>query len=481
VRLFVSLIMLVTQSSQRRRKDTQRIFNNKSLSILVLLFFTTTLLSSESEVDDSKSNLDLAQIIRSIALIYTDDALDPEVEEFLNYKQEIIWEDNAYVYLWGMDKITENPYATGKEILEKLVEDDKHYNYEQRPLNFDFLDDYSNHELPEDDLLCKKSEKGCFLSIFENQSQIDSVLSKYDFYIPRYLEFLNYKHFNQIASRRLESALPSYRTLTKSQQIYHLSILSKLLKSNRIDAISILSKELDLLKVKLEKVDSLISKMIAVELISENVELFNLLYQKKYINLKSKTDISVFDKLTHLQITLYQAMFEEHSKGLKMIFDWTSDYKTLTKKAKNPLGDSLMKLFYFFVSKPNLTVNTHYHKIVKHLLRTTGLPVNEFYHVEKEFNDKPEHDRIRNYLGYTMMSTMMPSYLDYQARVFDIDMKIQLMRLITLSNSIDELIQSDDFKSSYDKTSPFIKDGKLCYTGSVDINEKYRCLLIINN
>lgn len=476
--------LLVAQNSQRRHEDTHRVLSQKTLFktfwIISLVFFGTISHAKNKTGQDQKSDFDLAQIIRSIALIYTDDELDPEVEKFINHQPEIIWEDNAYVYLWGMDKETDDPYATGKEILEQLFADDKFYNYEQRPLNFNFLDDYSTLEIPENDLLCKISEKECFLSIIENQNQIESIITKYDFYITRYLKFLNYKHFNQIADRRLESALPSYRTIIKSQQIYHLSIFSKLLKSNRFDIISILSKELDLIKDKLEKADSLISKMIAIALINENLEFLNLLHQSKTINLKSKTDVSIFNPLTLSQMTLYQAMYEEHSKGLKMVFDWTSDYKSLTRKAKNQYGDALMKIFYFFASKPNLTVNIQYHNIIKHLLRTTQLPAIEFYKEEKIFNYKPKHDRIRNYVGYTLISQVMPQYLDYQARVFDIDMKIQLMRLIVQSNSITDLIQSDDFLSSYDKTSPYIKDGKLCYSGSVEINKKYRCLLILN-
>lgn len=105
----------------------------KTLNILVLLVFTTILIANETELEEPKSDFDLAQIIRSIALIYTDDKLDPEVEEFLNNQPEIIWEDNAYVYLWGMDKITDDPYATGKEILEKILEEDELFEYEQHP------------------------------------------------------------------------------------------------------------------------------------------------------------------------------------------------------------------------------------------------------------------------------------------------------------------------------------------------------------
>ena len=92
--------------AQRRRKVTQRVFNNKILiktfSLFLLIFFVSILHANNNLEKKTQSNFDLAQVIRSIALIYTNDKLDPEVEEFLNYKQEIIWEDNAYVYLREM-------------------------------------------------------------------------------------------------------------------------------------------------------------------------------------------------------------------------------------------------------------------------------------------------------------------------------------------------------------------------------------------
>ena len=58
-------------------------------------------------------------------------------------------------------------------------------------------------------------------------------------------------------------------------------------------------------------------------------------------------------------------------------------------------------------------------------------------------------------------------------------MKIQLLRLLIQSESIDNLKVGDEFLSSFDQTKPYIKDGKICYSGLVDKFRDYRCLLII--
>lgn len=452
-------------------------FDPKYICLLLLFCFAS--IAAVDVQDDEKHNYDLAQIIQSIALIYTDDKLDPEVEKFINYEPEIIWEDNAYVYLWGMRTKEESPYKVGKEILEKLVEEDKLYNYEQHPLNLDFLDDYEQFDLPESNLLCKKHEKGCINKILKNKN-IGLFLSEYEFYKFRYLIFLKFYHFNQIADRRLESPIPSFMAITYAQKIFHISVLHEIKNTPKAITTEQLIDELNHLKNLLKQSDTLLSKMVILAMINENVEFINYLYQNNLTNFNVVNSQTIFRPLKQSEKSLYNAMYEEHTKGMKMLFDWTSDYKALTRKAKNLFGDGLMKVYHFLVSKPNLTVNTQYNQIVKQLLIITKLPPKLFYKEYEKFENKVTHDKIRNYIGHLLMSYPMPDYLIYQARIFDVDMKIQLLRLIIQSESIYNLNISDEFLSSYDNTEPFVKDGKICYSGVTELFPENRCLLIYN-
>lgn len=447
-----------------------------NLSIFLLVFCTIAFAKLDVQ-NNSKDSVNIEQIIRSIALIYTDDKLDPEVKILINHQPEIIWDDNAYVYLWGMNVKTDNPYKTGKEILEKLLAEDKLYNYEQHPLDLSFLNDYPLYETPESDLLCKKHESECFEKIINNDKDVKLLLNEYGFYKSRYLTFLKFNYFKQIADRRLESPLPSFRIITIAQKIYHIYLLTNLKNISETQLVNLLERELIQLKNKLKNADTLIAKMVVVALINENIEMFSYLYQNKLINLDSHS--SILKPLSSSERSIYNAMYEEHSKGMKMVFDWTTDVLSLaSKKERTPFTEAVLRLLYFFVSKPNLTVNTQYYGIVKHLLRVTKSPPKQFYQEYNTFAYQTTQDQIRNYIGHMLLKYPMPDYLIYQARVFDIDMKLQLMRLVIQSKSIRNLKQDDKFLSTYDHTPAFIKDNKICYSGMAKMFPEFRCLTV---
>ncbi|MFK8013764.1 MAG: hypothetical protein AB8B80_17125 [Marinicellaceae bacterium] len=477
------MINNITQRSQRRRKDSQRIFNYKTLSILVLLFFTTTLFSSESEVEESKNDFNLAQIIRSIALIYTDDKLDPEVEEFLNYKQEIIWEDNAFVYLWGMDKITDDPYKTGKEILVKLLEEDKLYDYEKHLYNSDFIDEYTNIEKLDHDLICSKIDKDCTNKVLIPSIDLKTIITENSKLIERYKEFTYFKHFKIISQLSYDNPWPSYRIITDSQKLFHLKLIENFNHSPVKTIIDELIMELNSLKLKLKDADTLISKMVILTMVSENIELFNIIIQKTNSTLYNYPTNILFKHLSPSEISIYSALFYEHYIGLKMVYDISVDIERINEEKFKYPTIQFLKILAFIGIKPNLTVNTQYHNVIKKLFEFSKLSQQEFYQKYYSEEIKANHDIIRNYYARVLIADVSTDfksmYLEYQARLFDLDMKVQLLRLLIQSDSINNLKKGEEFLSSYDGTEPFIKDGKLCYSGLFNNNEKYRCLLIL--
>lgn len=445
------------------------------LSLFLVVF--CTIVFAELDVQHmSNGSVKIEQIVRSIALIYTDDKLEPEVEKFINHQPKIIWDDNAYVYLWGMNVKTDNPYKIGKEILEKLLAEDKLYNYEQHPLELSFLNDYPLYKTPESDLLCKKHKSECFEKIINNDKAVKQFLKDYGFYKSRYLTYLKFNYFNQIADRRLESPLPSFRTITIAQKVVHIYLLANLKNISKTKLVNQLESELIRLKNKLEKADTLIAKMIVVALINENIEMFNYLYQNKLINLGSHS--SLFKPLSSSERSLYNAMYEEHSKNLKYLYDYISDPKRLVKKKYKPVTYQLMKLVYFIVAKPNLTANTVYNDYIANLLYLTQLKSYLYYSEIKQSKNEINHDPIRNFMVYKLSDGVFPDYYNYPARVFDIDMKLQLMRLVIQSESIRNLKQDDKFLSTYDHTPAFIKDDKICYSGMAKMFPEFRCLTI---
>lgn len=324
--------------------------------------------------------------------------------------------------------------------------------------------------------MCTKHEDGCISIILNSDSSKDFLLVDYDFYRLRYLKFLNFNHFTQIAYRRLQSPLPNYMTIKYAQKIYHISLLKNLNKLNNTNISNQLEYELERLINHLEKTDTLIAKMIVLSLINENIDFFNYLFQQENFNLNMSS--SVFRPLSTSERSLYNAMYEEHSKSLKMVFDWTSDYKTLIRKQYNPYTDARMKMIYFVLVKPNLTVNAIYNDYIKKLLIMTQSPINYYYANANNSNKQIKYNSIRNYGAYKWMEGSIPEYFEYQIRVFDIDMKLQLMRLFIESESIDDLKMHEDYLNSYDQSLPFKEESRWCYNGKHENFQEYRCLNI---
>ncbi len=443
-----------------------------SISLIVLLFQTLDVNLPEKP---AKPSIDLPNIIRSIALIYKDDALDPEVAAFINQPLEPVWKANAYVYLWGMDKITNDPYQTGVEILKLLEQENQQFNYEKRPYDYSFAHHFTKYESPKSDLLCERYTRSCINEIINNKPQASKFISDHAHYISRYNNFLSFKHFKQIANLRMDTPLPTYIILLKAQKLYHISLLlnSDTNEERMIDSIL---EELTYLRIQLANIDTLLGKMLIAVLLNENIELLNYAIQTAQTLLN--IDSSGISRLTPAERSIYNAMNQEHSKNLKRFIDYIEDPNRLSKKNSKPLTRKLMKLICFFVAKPNLTANTIYFDFMKLSLEHNRLSISQYYKRIKNTSGQISHDPIRNYMSWKLLTDTLPEYKEYQMRIFDIDMKLQLIRLLIDSGSIEKMTKNKNLLSSFDQTPAFIENDKVCYSGLATMSPEFRCLLI---
>lgn len=438
-------------------------------SLIILLFTTTTTHLAEKQTQDI---IDLPSILRSIALIYTDDELDPEVEQFISYQPEPIWEDNAYVYLWGMNRVTDEPYKVGTEILKLLEQENLNYNFEKRPYNYAFADSFEQYSKPESQLLCKKNNKSCILDIINNEAKTHDLLSEYGFYIQRYLIFLSYRNFKQIADMNMDTPITSYRTIVDAQKLYHISLLSKIDSAETDLLIEQLLFELHQLRNKLQQIDTLLGKMVMLSMLNENIEVLNYLIQKNIIEIDINE--SELRTLSADEMSIFNAIYQEQAKNLKQLYDYIDDPNRLVKKEYKPITRQLMKLISFLVAKPNLTANTIYNDYSKNLLNLTKGSSSSYY---EALNKQPlyiHHDPIRNYMVWKTLKDVFPDYYPYQARAYDIDIKLQLMRQLIHFNTIDEMV---------DESPAYIEQDKVCYPSQSQLIPEhmfpeYLCLII---
>jgi hypothetical protein len=443
-------------------KNTQKKIKYKSLlkncAVILLAFFISTA--------DAKNNnnFDLAQTIRSIALIYTDDKLDPEVEKFLNHKQETIWEDNAYVYFWGINIKSKTPYKAGKEILEGLMKDSYH--------------GFEHIELIKHKFLCEIESIECLESIIKNNAQVKKFVIQNKELIERYQTFLKFKHLDKIHYTGLIVPVHNINTLRKIQDLYHLKLLSDFLHNDPNVLIKKLVNELNDLKFKLIQANDLYIKFAINRLINKNINLFNILYQKTELDFSSVDIETVFSSLSIKEMSFESTYNSDFQNMLKLVYQETSDpgfYNQRLKKTK------INEKMFFLISKPNLTVNTQYYTFIKPILDQSRLNPTKFENSNDEFNIKARHDWIRNYFGSELSNIIFNSYRKYitfQSTIYELNKKIELLRLLIQYKSVSDLIKNTKSASLFDKSKPYQKDKKLCYSGLIERNEKYRCLII---
>jgi hypothetical protein len=431
---------------------------------------------SSERVQQENEGFNFNQALQSLALIFYDDSLDSEVEEFLNFRLPVVWEDNAYVYLWGMGHETDDPYTTGKEILIQLLEEERLYNYEQRPLDLTFLEGYKKKSYSSE-LLCSKKSSDCMKTIESHSKEIENLVLKFDIEINSYLTFLKFNAYNTFAFYAMESPLPSFRTITNAQKLFHL----KLLNANKpsIASEKVLS-ELSRLRERLSQADNLISKMVFAAMIAESVDMLNHLYAKHHINISY--DLIPFSKLNSNEMSAYKALFSEFNNTHRMVYDLLNDPTRFHTVEENKTAEAVfLRLFYRFLAKPNLSLNTEFHKSLIPRLNATKFVPSQFYEHLNHLHPQKLHNPYRNFIGTVLLDYARPHYEDYQVRLFDLDMKLQLLRGRLESDSINDLLNNKNYLSSFDQSPAFIDNEKICFSGLIEENKDIRCILTYDN
>lgn len=450
------------------------------MKVLLLYFLFISNFTHTQIINDEKQQFILTalDVIRSIALIYTDDKLLPEVEEMINYKQKAIWEENAYIYLWGMNFNTKTPYETGQSLLNELVEKEKVFDSKDEIISLSSNKSRVKLKLPKSDLLCSLNTVGCFEKIQNNLKDVELLLTENPQYSHRYLEFLRLKYFNEIAGNLMTAPVPNYRVLSLSQKFYHLSLMSELINNDGYKIEGKLSLELTYLRNKLVQADTIFAKIIVASMVNENIELFSSLYQYKLIDIGLRKYQKLFSPLTKLEFNWHHVLYTEYSNQIKMLKYSSNSHFMINSDDHLKQNIQLMRLGLFILLKPNLTVNSLYKNKIKHSLKVSKLPAHQFYESINKI-EVGSHDKIRNYLGTTMVDIASPNYLSYQSLTFDLDMKIKLLRQLGHYKSIDSILKKSTVLSTYDLTKAFRKDNKLCYSGLIKQNKRYQCLIII--
>ncbi|WP_395373717.1 hypothetical protein [Marinicella sp. W31] len=422
------------------------------------------------------------------ALVYdTDDvALDAEVAEFLAYEPVAQWDDNAYVYLWGMDRQTDDVYQTGLEILRQVKAADQAFNHVD-DYDLGFLNKYQTIDLPDAEVFCSFLDAGCFEKTWDNLDALLLPSQDHQTLMTRYLEFFNYDNFSHPKSMTIESPHPTFRSIISAQRLHHIKILGQFKAGKHEEALALLEKQNKDIRKKLSQTNGLIDKMVLNAMLAELIEFANFSYAKKILSAKDVKAAGIFEPLTEQELSVYQPMIMEYNTMMRMLSVLLpQQIKDLDNNPPHWLFESFPDSSKAMI-KPNLFLNVQYHQQVKRNLLVHQQNAHDFYQGYDALDIVVAHDLSRNAVGKVFNLTVQENkevYLFYQVRLYDLDMKIQLLRAIMAEGSVlqlMEVVQKEPTKypNSYDSSAPYMDDGKVCYSGLDKKNQKYRCLFVL--
>jgi hypothetical protein len=404
-----------------------------------------------------------------------DDELNPEVIDLLekyheNSQQKKI--SQAYFYLLGF-MVAENdePIKIGKEIFKSIQQGEKNALLNNVPFTYKDYPEKLKTLLPEGDIYCQLLEPNCSRFLFQDVSVLESTLEKYKLILKRYNEFIQYNDYSTLTQPTISEPLPYFYPAIKANRLLLVKSIVQAKHANTDQAMTILNDNRRYLRQQLSLQDTLIGKMVFVQLIANNLDV-SFLLSREY-------EAISFQPIAMLN-TSEKDLEGVMAREFKMNYDW---YQSM---AGNPeifeQGGDVPEWYVDMIYKPNMTINTlfpAYKKIIE-LAKLT--PVMFLQSVSKEKpNTGFKITQIRNIVGFALNQIGGPNYNDYIVRFFDLDSKILLFN--SLINQQDIKLASEMIANPYYPTqyvSSFSSDEELvCFPeGPLPNDKNRRCLRI---
>ena len=464
---------------------TQSKIKNQWFVVIILMASFSQLMASSSV---GKRNIEGTPGDENALVYETEDvALDAEVAEFLAYKPDVQWQENAYVYLWGMDRETDDVYQTGLEILQQVAAADQAFDY-INDYNNEFLLKYETIELPKHKDFCSFLEADCFAKTWVHLDKLLLQLEDHQTLMSRYIRFFSYKVYARPMLMTSESPFPNLRSLTIGQRLLHLKMLSDLKAGKIKKALAQIKKQNQEIRNKLSQTNGLIDKMVMTAMLAELIEFVHIGYTKKWLSGKEIKATGILKPLTKEELSVHEPMFMEYQTMMQML------HVVLSQELSSLQTEPSHWIFEFFpdlpkaMIKPNLFLNVQYHEHIKLNLAVHKQDANEYYSGYESLDIVVGHDLARNAVGKVFNLTAQENkeiYLHYQVRLYDLDMKIQLLRAVIEEGGVSQLMEAvkkepTKYPNSYDSSAPFKDENKICYSGLDEKNLKYRCLFILD-
>lgn len=388
-----------------------------------------------------------------------DEELLPEVQAIKDIKAKPYQADNAYPALIALSYYPESSYQSATQKIRQQLNDnitEQGYDY----LNHQDEEQLEKHKLDAQQLRkltrCHtRKEKNCVTKYVTNLSNQPITNPHSQIILGRYRALIEYPNYQEATQLTFDSPIPAYSPLLSTQRVL---LLNEWLH-NRTDFISLLSKDLAFWRMILKNNNLLITKMIAIAAIHNDIQILAYDIQSGNLN---KNQLLNFQR--HISSLNQQELDFQKIIEFEMKYAMSTFYSAL-----NESSDVFDRWFYQPLYQPQATINQYYLANIKLTKELNNLDSPAFYDAYQadEWPYKPEFKSpisLYNPSGKLLIKYSVGNYRDYFARVHDLNAMLVLLKLrieLALNNdqNISTLINKSAYKNPY-TLKPFDYDAE---------------------
>ena len=417
----------------------------------------------------AKLLISIIVLILAVLLLQIDDDLDPVAAQLIS-KAEPAGKHDSYAYLWGIDaSANEDPYEVGKSLITSIKRSEAAGGITLDSVTYEPYPEAKKLPLPKDSLICTVRNDGCIEMMFKGGVNIDRLVQDNTTLISRYNYFNSLNQYNTQTQAHLSEPLPSYEYITTGNSLVLLKAIRAAAMNSCVISTALLKTNISGIRNQLKQQDTLIGKLVYLNLLSENLDVAFLV-----LGICGNSHYFEVPALAEHERTLELAMSREYS----------AFYSVIKEIARNPeafkKGGSLPGWMVRTVIKPNITANDKLPLYVNAIKLSTLSPKMFLEKVSVKGVAEFETSYVRNLVGSIFNQVAAVNYDETIAVFFDIDAKIFLYN--SMARSLDVKFLVGGISNPYYDTGHYASitaDGNwACFDGPLPDTKRQRCLRI---
>ena len=377
-------------------------------------------------------------IISGVLLLWWDEALDPQVQVWLDYNERsVAAHDNGYFTLMGLFAApADDPHEVGRkrvqayELALAATPEAGHLEYEDYPSSLRLR---AGEEFQ---FLCQVEKWACVSRILEQAGTVVAVTEQHRVLLDRYRSLYDFPAFHSTATPGIDEPVVPYHLLDSLNRLLGVRLSLEFHFGSRLKAVEDLIRDMQFLRRLLADSDQLRMKLLVLEMLVRDLHLLAQLFDSHlYLHeyLPNLDDILV--DLSAAESTVSACVRREFEVLVNLMLTLEST-SPLNLDARLPAW--VMKLLF----KPNATVNRllENYQLIDEL---TALPPSE---LARKLSQLPEQSRfaavkttksLLNPIGTVLREVAAPDFIQYLPLFSDATGLLRLVRLKRLLRARD--------------------------------------------